>query len=242
MQYRRRRQDITDVLDEAWRSSILKEAHRLVRLLACKGRAPGGRNLRHLQGAKLSAGEWLGVRQLAGPLGGMGAEEVAEEELNVEEILPSGCYGSFAVAAKVDLGYIAKSLRHAPQRLACPPWSVPVEIWGVVTDPKFGLSHSRYGVGADFPLESDALQPILEHGHACIRVAGRSPSMWNRSFGCAPPRSSLHGPQRGSALSIYWIPWEGPGSQVAMKRRKPKPLVPCDYGLSLEGGGWRAPH
>eukprot|EP00959_Pyramimonas_sp_CCMP1952_P101355 2120281-Pyramimonas_sp.AAC.1 len=74
-QCRSRRETVTDELDEAWRVRNLKEANRRIRLLACRGRAPRGRNIRHLQGASLAANEWMSVWAQSGPRGGAMVEE-----------------------------------------------------------------------------------------------------------------------------------------------------------------------
>eukprot|EP00959_Pyramimonas_sp_CCMP1952_P391459 8203512-Pyramimonas_sp.AAC.1 len=121
-QYRTWRKEVTDELDEAWRVRNLKEAHRLIRLLACRGRAPRGRNFRHLQGASLTADDWMSVWAQAGPLGGMMVEEVDEAELT-HEVGTEGYYGVFTVEAKTDFASISRYLRRAPKRRSCPPWT-----------------------------------------------------------------------------------------------------------------------
>eukprot|EP00959_Pyramimonas_sp_CCMP1952_P449311 9407933-Pyramimonas_sp.AAC.1 len=94
-----------------------------------------------------------------------------------------------------DMIGIGSYLRRAPKRRSCPPWSLPGELWGIVTDPEFGLAPDRLGLGADKELDSAVLYTALHKGLQCVRFAGRFPRLWNRSFGRGPPKSSVPGPE-----------------------------------------------
>eukprot|EP00959_Pyramimonas_sp_CCMP1952_P352966 7394599-Pyramimonas_sp.AAC.1 len=111
-----RREHATEELEEAWRIRNLKEAHRLIRLLAARGRGPRGRSSRHLQGAALTSEEWMSVWGLEGPQGGMEAVEVTTEEDEETEEVKQGSHSIFSVEALTDMLSIAKYLRRAPKR------------------------------------------------------------------------------------------------------------------------------
>eukprot|EP00959_Pyramimonas_sp_CCMP1952_P097393 2035987-Pyramimonas_sp.AAC.1 len=90
---------------------------------------------------------------------------------------------------------IAKYVRRAPKRRSCPPWAVPAGLRGMAIHPGFSPRPDRLGVGAERELDATAGYDFLLNGLECIGFAGRFPQMWNRSFGCAPPKSSAPGPR-----------------------------------------------
>ena len=60
-QMRKRRADVTEESDAAWRKRHVKEVDRLMRALACRRRGPRRRSFHHIQAAAPTASEWLEV-------------------------------------------------------------------------------------------------------------------------------------------------------------------------------------
>ena len=221
LQDRRRRSWAVYEMQEAERRQDHAVVHRMVRVLAGKGRGPKKRVYKAPPTQCPTAEEWRQVLSGQGTDGGMMAhfvEDWDEEQKEYEESappLPAWTLSS-AQKAREDMEGTADKLVKMMKRRASPSWSLPTEIFCMLMRPGHRRKKLQRGVGIGAQGVGHVQTPMLEQRLRSVltqvRRAGATPLVAHRSHPCLL-RKKLYDPKALPrmihVLCPFWRAWHG---------------------------------
>ena len=204
---KRYQQQVVHELQEAWRRRDLATVWKLGRKLGGRSAGPKKRKYNVPNSTRPSSEQWATHLKQTGPLGGCSADVVDWDGLLYDRLhcaTDTRVVSNFMqMDALSDLRELRWQLRDCKTRRSVPEWSVPAEVWRMLTWPNLYNSHRRRGLGFETPnLALPVFQECMRDLMCVIRRTKQVPQIWHLGLGY---EISKHNNKPGCAgIRLVW--------------------------------------